>query len=90
MPHENYHEHVRNIYLLHMLLRDFSPLAQNEDSQKKRQKLLDDLITLHGIDTHRYLRPRTKVLKSGSLHLAFDFAQSPHDFGRFINMVCRL
>ena len=59
-------------------------LAENEDSQQKQQKLFDDFITLCGINTHHYLHPHTKVLKAVTLHLACDYAQSPHDYNYFI------
>ena len=68
MPCDNYHEHIRNIYQLHMILCDSILLAKDEDSKQKQQKLLDDLITLHGVDTHHYLHPCTRILKSETLH----------------------
>ena len=67
-----------------MILCDSIPLAEDEDSQQKPQKLLEDLITLHRIDTHHYLHPCTKILKSRTLHVAFDYAQSPHNYVFFV------
>ena len=63
----------RNIYVL---LHDSFFLAENEDSQQKQLKLLDDLITLCGINAHHYLHPYVKVLKAGTLHLACDMLRA--------------
>ena len=46
MPCDSYHQYIRNIYQLQMLLCDSISLAEDEDSQQNQQKLLDDLITL--------------------------------------------
>jgi hypothetical protein len=70
-----------------MLLRDTNDVKNKPDSHKLRQQLLSDLAILHGIDVNRYLRPRNHVLKAGNLHLAFEYAQDPHDHDRFLNML---
>ena len=54
-----------------MLICDSIPLAEDEDSQQKQQKLLDDLIMRHGIDIDHDLHPCTKIVKSGTLSSAF-------------------
>jgi hypothetical protein len=87
MARRNYHAIVKRIYMLHMLLRDTNYAQKQPDSHQLRQQLLSDLTILHGIDTTRYLNPRTHVLKCGNLHLAFNYAQNPHDHDRFLNMV---
>ena len=87
MARRNYHAIVKRAYMLYMLLRDTNTAQNRADSLQLQQQLLSDLTILHGIDVTRYLRPRTRVLKAGNLHLAFDYAQNPHDHDRFLNMV---
>ncbi|KAJ8582016.1 hypothetical protein M405DRAFT_687472, partial [Rhizopogon salebrosus TDB-379] len=46
-----------------------------------------DINCLLAIQQARYLQSRTPVLKSGNLHLAWEWAQSPADHHRFVNML---
>ncbi|KAF8968977.1 hypothetical protein BDZ97DRAFT_1797254 [Flammula alnicola] len=61
MARRKYHALVKRVYIIHMLLRDTNELKNQPDSHKLKQQLLSDLSILHGIDTTRYLHPRTHV-----------------------------
>ncbi|KAF8841323.1 hypothetical protein BDN67DRAFT_858634, partial [Paxillus ammoniavirescens] len=52
------------------------------------QELNLDIGCILAIHQTRYLQGRPPVLKSSSLHLAWEYAQSPSDHHRFINMLC--
>ena len=68
-----------------MVLRDL--ISPGEDVDDAAKQLESDLKILQGIKTTQYLRGRTRVIKSGQLHLAWDYAQNPEDHQRFINML---
>ncbi|KIY60886.1 hypothetical protein CYLTODRAFT_363592, partial [Cylindrobasidium torrendii FP15055 ss-10] len=51
------------------------------------ESLTSDVQLLEKIKSTRYLRPRPSVLKIGQLELLYDFAQSPADHERFVDMV---
>ena len=51
---------------MHMI--GWKKMVHKDAVPKPYKKLLDDLITLHGIDTHHYLHPCTKILRSETLH----------------------
>ena len=68
-----------------MILRDsINPPA---DLEEMVQQLELDKETLNGIRNTRYLRERTHVPKKENLSLAWEYAQSPADHDRFINML---
>ena len=68
-----------------MVLRDL--ISPGEDVDDAAKQLESDLKILQGIKTTWYLRGHTRVIKSGQLHLAWDYAQNPEDHQRFINML---
>ena len=85
MPRRNYHDRVTRAYLIHMALRNIiSPTADLEEAV---QQLEADTQTLEAIKKTRYLQGRPRVPKSGNLHLAWDYAQTPEDHHRFQNML---
>ena len=68
-----------------MVLRDL--ISPSEDIEDPAKQLDTDLQILQGIKRTRYLRGRPRVIKSGQLHLAWNYAQNPEDHQRFINML---
>lgn len=62
----------------------FRPAQTLEDLS---QQLTTDINCILAIQQARYLNSRPPVLKSGSLHLAWEWAQSPADHHRFVNML---
>jgi len=68
-----------------MLLRDF--LTPLNDLEGLCNQFDLDMRILQEIRTTRYLRGRSPVLKLGNIDLAWEYAQSPADHHRFINML---
>ncbi|KAH7918099.1 hypothetical protein BV22DRAFT_997097, partial [Leucogyrophana mollusca] len=72
-------------YILFMIIRAlFQPAKDLEDVARE----LDlDINCILAIQQARYLHARPPVRKAGSLHLAWEYAQSPADHHRFVNML---
>lgn len=87
MPTPNLHEKVLRSYILHMTIRDSARPQHELNVDDLLAKLLRDIKTYNTIRTTRYLNPRERVAKAGSLHLAWVFAQNPFDHGRFLHML---
>jgi hypothetical protein len=85
MPRQSYHSLVMHAYFLHMGLRDLISPAEDVDDAAKQ--LESDIKILKGIKQNQYLRGCTRVIKSGQLHLAWNYAWSPEDRQGFINML---
>jgi len=73
-------------YLTHMVLRDIL-LPPDDDIEQPSENLQFDLTVLEAIRATRYLCGQPEVAKCGNLHLAWEYAQDPHDHKRFINML---
>ena len=85
MPSLSLHEQYIAAYILHIIIRTiFQPAQSLEDMA---QQLNVDISSITAIQQTRYLQARSPVAKSGSLHLAWEYAQSPSDHHRFINML---
>jgi len=75
--------------LLHMSCSWSSKLSHPPEAlENLAQQLNIDINCILAICQTRYLQGRSPVLKSGTLHLAWEYAQSPSDHHRFINMLC--
>ena len=57
------------------------------DLEEMVRQLELDKETLNGIRNTHYLQEQTHVPKQGNLSLAWEYAQSPADHDRFINML---
>ncbi|KIK91882.1 hypothetical protein PAXRUDRAFT_148483 [Paxillus rubicundulus Ve08.2h10] len=80
------HDQCFAAYILLMILWAVShPLEPLEDLA---QELNLDIGCILAIHQTQYLQGQPPVLKSGSLHLAWEYAQSPSDHHHFINMLC--
>jgi len=69
-----------------MVLRDIL-LPPDDDIEQPSENLQFDLTVLEAIWATIYLRGWPEVAKCGNLHLAWEYAQDPHDHKRFINML---
>ncbi|KZT32103.1 hypothetical protein SISSUDRAFT_994395 [Sistotremastrum suecicum HHB10207 ss-3] len=69
----------------YVILRDL--ISPPEDYEVYSQLLLSDLVLCFRILNTRYLSARTRIPKSGNLHLAWHYAQSPQDLDRFVQML---
>lgn len=78
-------EQVLEAYLAYMAIQ-LSTLP-TRSAQKLLDQLKADCVCIHTILTKRYLNPRPPVLKSGNLHLAWEYARDPAMHERFINML---
>jgi len=85
MPRLSVHEQTMRTYVFYMILWDlFTPAMDLEDLCRQHDI---DMRAIHAIKHTRYLRGRSPVLKLGNLSLAWEFAQSPSDHKRFVNML---
>ena len=85
MPSPSLHEQYIAAYVLHIIIRAiFQPPQTLEDLA---QELDVDISSISAICQARYLQPRSPVAKSGSLHLAWKYAQNPSDYHHFVNML---
>ncbi|KAF9237946.1 hypothetical protein BU15DRAFT_75557 [Melanogaster broomeanus] len=85
MARTTLHEQYIAAYVLLMILRAISHPPQTLDDLAQDLNL--DISCLLAIQQTRYLQGCPPVLKSGSLHLAWEYAQSPADHHRFVNML---
>jgi len=86
MARKTYHSQVMRTYLTHMVLRDIL-LPPDDNIEQPSENLQFDLTVLEAIRATRYLRGQPEVAKCSNLHLAWEYAQDPHDHKRFINML---
>ncbi|KAG6808924.1 hypothetical protein H0H93_016338 [Arthromyces matolae] len=87
MPAQNVHNRVLRAYILHLALRDTISPPHELSSDELLLRLQADLEMFRKIKNTRYLNPRTSVPKSGSLHLAFEYAQNPAHHDLFTQML---
>jgi hypothetical protein len=79
------HEQYVHSYLLLMVLRTiFHPEVALEEAALQ---LHCDISSILAIRQTRYLQGRSPVAKAGSLHLAWEYAKTPSEHRRFINML---
>lgn len=86
MPRPTAHSEAIRNYFLSSLLRDIILPPPDDDFAQFADNLTFDLNVINAIQNTRYLRGRGNVPKSGTLHLAFEYAQNPDDHHRFIHM----
>ena len=85
MARTSLHDQYLAAYVLLMVLQAIShPPEALEDLA---QQLNIDISCILAIRQTRYLQGRSPVLKSGTLHLAWEYAQSPADHHHFVNML---
>lgn len=70
-----------------MIIRDIARPPHELDIDEQIAQLQRDLAAYLLIKSTRYLNPRPRVQKAGSLHLAWVYAQNPEDHDRFIHML---
>ena len=87
MPRSNLHDDVLRAYFLHLTLRDTLLPSHDLAPEDLLLRLQADLDMYHAIKNTRYLNPRTSVPKSGSLHLAWEYAQNPLHHDLFVQML---
>ncbi|KIM59852.1 hypothetical protein SCLCIDRAFT_68865, partial [Scleroderma citrinum Foug A] len=86
MPSPSLCEQYIAAYILSIILQTiFQPSQSLEDLA---QQINIDISSITAIHQTRYLQSRSPVAKSGILHLAWEYAQSPSDHHRFISMLC--
>jgi len=87
MPHISVHQDLLNQYILLMLMWGiFTPANQQSIELMHKQNDVD-IMALLSILLTQYPNGQTTVPKSGNIHLAWDFAKSPANHDRFINML---
>ena len=85
MPRLNIHQQYLRSYIIFMIIRElFTPAL---DLEQLCDQFDIDLQSLQAIRGTRYLAGRSPVLKLGNLGLAWEYAQNPADYKRFVNMV---
>jgi len=84
MPHKTYHSQVIRQYLLSTILRDIILPVPDHDLEQITENLNFDISVILAIRNTRYLQTRSKVPKSGSLHLAWEYSKNPENHSRFI------
>ncbi|KIL55662.1 hypothetical protein M378DRAFT_62003, partial [Amanita muscaria Koide BX008] len=87
MPRKNLHDQVVRAYLLHLSLRDILLPPHELELDELLLRLQADLQIYHKIKSTRYLNPCTSIPKSGSLHLAWEYAKNPLHHGLFSQML---
>jgi len=87
MPRKTYHSQVIRQYLLSTILRDIILPAPDHDLEQITENLNFDISVILAIRNTRYLQTRSKVPKSGNLHLAWEYSKNLEDHSRFINML---
>ena len=85
MPSPSLHEQYIAAYILHISIRAIIQPPQTLEDLV--QELNVDISCISAIRQTRYLQSRSSVAKSGSLHLAWEYAQNPSDHRRFVNML---
>lgn len=85
MPRTTHRELITQKYVIHTILRD--QISPPDDADEATRQLQMDLAILDAIKNTRYLRARDPVPKSGNLHLAWNYAQSPAHDERYLNMM---
>ena len=85
MPSPSLHEQYIAAYILHIIIRAIIQPPQTLEDLV--QELNVDISCISAIHQTRYLQSWSSVAKSGSLHLAWEYAQNPSDHRRFVNML---
>src|SRR6266576_3325685 len=83
MPSQTLHDQVLRAYILHLTLRDALIPPEDLPLTELLLRLQADMEMYRAIKNTRYLNTRTSIPKSGSLHLAWEYARRPehHDLG---------
>ena len=87
MPRSDLHDDVLQVYFLHLTLHDTFLPSHDLASEDLLLRLQADLDMYHAIKNTYYLNPQTSVPKSGSLHLAWEYAQNPLHHDLFVQML---
>lgn len=85
MARTSQHRRILKAYAYYIMSRSVMFPAKTLD--KLVRELALDMETIKVIVQTRYLNGRPPVLKAGNLHLAWEYAQSPQDHHRFIQML---
>src|SRR6266576_4325527 len=88
MPSQTLHDQVLRAYILHLTLRDALIPPEDLPLTELLLRLQADMEMYRAIKNTRYLNTRTSIPKSGSLHLAWEYARRPEHHDLFIQMLC--
>ena len=88
MPNQNLHDQVLRAYILHLTLRDALLPPEDLPPTELLLRLQADMEMYRAIKNTRYLNTQTSIPKSGSLHLAWEYARRPEHHDLFIQMLC--
>src|SRR6266550_7339118 len=87
MPSQTLHDQVLRAYILHLTLRDALIPPEDLPLTELLLRLQADMEMYRAIKNTRYLNTRTSIPKSGSLHLAWEYARRPEHHDLFIQML---
>ncbi|KAF8800519.1 hypothetical protein BYT27DRAFT_7041428, partial [Phlegmacium glaucopus] len=87
MPSQTVHKQLLNDYIMSMMFRQLFTPPKRRTIKHMRQESMLDLDSLIAILSSRYPNGQHRVPKAGNLHLAWEYAQNPSDYHRFINML---
>ena len=81
MPQTNVRDQVLRAYTLHLAMHNTLLPPHELDTFEMITRLQADIEMFQKLRNTRYFNPRTKIPKSGSLHLAWEYAKNPahHD-----------
>jgi hypothetical protein len=88
MPQKNVRDQVLRAYTLHLAMRDTLIPLDDLDTFEMITRLQADIEMFQKLRNTRYFNPRTKIPKSGSLHLAGEYAKNPAHHELFTQMLC--
>jgi len=84
MPCKTYHSQVIHQYLLSTILCDIIFPAPDHNLEQITENLNFDISVILAIHNTCYLQTCSKVPKSGSLHLAWEYSKNLENHSRFI------
>ena len=88
MSHSNLHDEVLRTYILHLVLHDALIPPDELPLDELLIRLQADMEMCKAISGAYYLNTCTSIPKSGSLHLAWEYAKNPNHHDLFVQMLC--
>ena len=88
MSHRNLHNEVLRAYVLHLVLCDALLPPDELPLDELLIRLQADMEMYKAIHDAHYLNTCTSIPKSGSLHLAWEYAKDPCHHDLFVQMLC--
>jgi hypothetical protein len=87
MPRKNIRDQLLQAYVTHLSLQDVLIPPHELPVTELIARLQADLELFWRLRNTRYLNPRTSIPKSGSLHLAWEYAKNPAHHDLFTQML---